>query len=253
MRLMTIQRPAADSACLRSNESKRRRKTIMSRLKGFRSRKTIFSLMAILLLVGSIATVVSLQPSALQSQQPSNLQGVAGLPGGGEDADLYAADPAKVSGESAQLTGIEDYWYTRVSYPTGQYDGRWLLQAAQQDSRVQEQVPAGRAAYTKGNSPLSLDPNSWTALGPQPLQMDGCLNCFAYGHVSGRVNDIRIDPVTPNVAYIAPVGGGVWKTTNCCSATTTWTPMTDSPLISTVSVDDLSIDPSDHNTIYVGT
>ena len=49
------------------------------------------------------------------------------------------------------------------------------------------------------------------------------------------------------------IGGGVWKTTNCCSSNTTWTVTTDDPLISTIAVDTLSIDPADHNTIYAGT
>ena len=49
------------------------------------------------------------------------------------------------------------------------------------------------------------------------------------------------------------VGGGVWKTTNCCSTTTTWTVTTDDPLISAIDIDTLTIDPNDHNTIYAGT
>ena len=55
------------------------------------------------------------------------------------------------------------------------------------------------------------------------------------------------------MAYSGAVGGGVWKTTNCCSATTTWTVVTDDPLISTTAIDTLAIDPSNHNTIYAGT
>src|SRR5206468_2809730 len=65
------------------------------------------------------------------------------------------------------------------------------------------------------------------------------------------------DPLTPPtgsiVAYAASNGGGVWKSTNCCSATTTWTAVTDDPLISTITIDTLTIDPNDHNTIYAGT
>ncbi|MEO8288123.1 MAG: S-layer homology domain-containing protein [Chloroflexota bacterium] len=227
----------------------------MFRANGSKSRTPIFLLAALLLIIGTAAAVVRWQPSALPAQQPSALQGVAGQIGGGaeEAAEQYAADPGKVSGESAQLNSIEDYWHTRVSYPTGKFDGRWLLAAAEQDKNVQERVPAGSTNYRPGEAPVSLDPNSWTSLGPQPLQSDGCTGCYSYGHVSGRVNDIEVDPVDHTVAYLAPVGGGIWKTTNCCSASTTFTPMTDSPLISTVLVDDLSIDPNDHNTIYAGT
>ena len=133
--------------------------------------------------------------------------------GEAEEAEEYAADPGKMSGESAALHSIEDYWLTRISYPTGNFDTRWVVEAAEQDRSVQERVPAGTVTYsTEGSaSPLSLDPNAWTALGPKPLQSDGCINCYSYGHVSGRVNDIEIDPVNPTVAYLIPVGGGVCR------------------------------------------
>src|SRR5205814_8284734 len=53
--------------------------------------------------------------------------------------------------------------------------------------------------------------------------------------------------------YLCAGGGGVWKTTNCCSNSTTWSVVTDDPLISTTAIDSVTIDPSDHNTIYAGT
>src|SRR5205814_4913579 len=53
--------------------------------------------------------------------------------------------------------------------------------------------------------------------------------------------------------YLCAGGGGVWKTTNCCSNSTTWSVVTDDPLISTTAIDSVTIDPSDHNTVYAGT
>jgi len=87
--------------------------------------------------------------------------------------------------------------------------------------------------------------------------MTGCSGCFNYTTTEGRVNAIAVDPTTTVngsiVAYIGAVGGGVWKTTNCCSASTTWTVVTDDPLISTTAIDTVVIDPNDHNTVYAGT
>src|SRR5437763_2650822 len=87
--------------------------------------------------------------------------------------------------------------------------------------------------------------------------MTGCSCFFDYTTTEGRFNAIAIDPTTTVngsiVAYVGPVGGGVWKTTNCCSDTTTWTVVTDDPLISTTAIDSVVIDPNDHNTIYAGT
>ena len=73
------------------------------------------------------------------------------------------------------------------------------------------------------------------------------------GPVSGRVTAIVVDPVIPNVAYIGTAGGGIWKSTNCCTATTTWTSVTDDPLIGTTAIGDIAIDPANHNIVYATT
>ncbi|MBK8464725.1 MAG: carboxypeptidase regulatory-like domain-containing protein [Chloracidobacterium sp.] len=154
---------------------------------------------------------------------------------------------------------VEEFWNDRLTYPTGRFDPKWLREAVQQDAQVERAVPAGIqiAAENRAASPLALDPNSFTALGPKPKRMTGCAGCYDYGVTQGRVNAIAIDPTTTTqgsiVAYIASNGGGVWKTTNCCSAATTWTSMTDDPLVSTTGVGTLAIDPNNHDTIYAGT
>jgi hypothetical protein len=159
-----------------------------------------------------------------------------------------------VPNDGPRLLSQEEYWFERVTYPTGRFDQRWLLRAAEQDRLVARGVPEGRVIYTRApESPLALDPTRFTSLGPQPLQSNGCLGCFQYGRVAGRSNVIAIDPVTPNVAYLGSDGGGVWKTTNCCSAATSWTAVTDEPTLSTIAIGDLTLDPNDHNVVYAGT
>src|SRR5436189_3191899 len=155
-------------------------------------------------------------------------------------------------GEVDELDDMELDWHNRVTYPTGRFDPEWVRQAAAQDAQVARSVPSGLQA-THDNPAVTLSPNSFTALGPQPLNMIGCSGCFNYQKTEGRVNDIAIDPVTTNVAYIATVGGGVWKTTNCCGSTTSWTAVTDDPLLATIGIDTITIDPNNHNTIYAGT
>ncbi|HEV2731172.1 MAG TPA: hypothetical protein VGV15_14160, partial [Terriglobales bacterium] len=65
------------------------------------------------------------------------------------------------------------------------------------------------------------------------------------------------DPTTTTpgsiVAYLGSVGGGVWKTANCCTSATSWSVVTNDPLLATISIDSLTIDPQNHNTIYAGT
>ncbi|HMI99590.1 MAG TPA: hypothetical protein VK488_07150, partial [Gaiellaceae bacterium] len=155
----------------------------------------------------------------------------------------YVPVPGSEKGE--QFAAMDSYWNDRLTYPTGRFNPAWLRHAARQDARIPSRVPS-RAGVA-----------NWTALGPQPERMDGCTGCYNYHKTEGRLNAIVVDPTTTSngsiVAYAASVGGGVWKTTNCCSTSTTWTVTTDDPLLSTITIDTLALDPADHNTIYAGT
>src|SRR5205085_743566 len=171
------------------------------------------------------------------------------------DLPTLAENPQK---EAADLNSLEQYWSDRVTYPTGNFDPAWVRQAADQDALVLRGVPAGHFPTNKGNgSGSTFSTTNFTSLGPKPAHMTGCSGCFDYTTTEGRINEIVFDPTTTTngsiVAFAGSVGGGVWKTTNCCSATTTWNVVTDDPLISTISIDTLTIDPSNHNTIYAGT
>jgi photosystem II stability/assembly factor-like uncharacterized protein len=63
----------------------------------------------------------------------------------------------------------------------------------------------------------------------------------------GRTKAITGVPGNPHVFYMAPVNGGVWKTTD---AGRTWTPIFDDQ--PTGSVGSIAVAPSDPNVIYVG-
>ena len=162
-------------------------------------------------------------------------------------------------GKANELDRLEVEWHNRLTYPTGFFDPAWVRRAAETDDAIARSIPLGLRAKNldKTNGTLALDPEGFTSLGPQPLRMTGCSSCYDYNFATGRVNDIVIDPTTTTqgsiVAYAATVGGGVWKTTNCCSSSTSWSAVTDDPLLSTISIDTLTIDPNDHNTIYAGT
>jgi hypothetical protein len=159
--------------------------------------------------------------------------------------------------EADGLAQLEQYWHDRLTYPTGRFDPAWVRVAAAQHDRMTSGVPAGQHLKLNLANPNALSTTNFTALGPQPLRMTGCSGCFDYTKTEGRVNVIAVDPTTTTngsiVAYSGAVGGGVWKTTNCCSNSTTWTVVTDDPLISTTAIDTITIDPSNHNTIYAGT
>ena len=138
-----------------------------------------------------------------------------------EDIPRYMPVP----GEKADdLARIEMAWHDRLTYPTGRFDPEWVRQAAAQDALISRELPLGIKAeklLDRSGAPLVLNPNAFTALGPAPERMTGCSGCYDYGITQGRVNTIVVDPTTTTngsiVAYIGTVGGGVWKTTNCCS------------------------------------
>jgi hypothetical protein len=186
---------------------------------------------------------------------------VAGMPPRTAEAERarYMPVPGE-RGETAALNRLEALWHDRLTYPTGLFDPAWVRAAALADRLVPRAIPGGLPRFPSGVSDgaLAMSTSEWTALGPQPLYMSSCSGCYDYGLTSGRVNALAIDPTTTTpgsiVAYAATVGGGVWKTTNCCTAATTWSVTTDNdPLIATTSVDTVTIDPNDHNTIYAGT
>jgi hypothetical protein len=176
----------------------------------------------------------------------------------GSERERYMPVPGGDSRDEAlRLAELEQYWHDRLTYPTGRFDPAWLRAAAAQHARMTSGVPAGEHLKVDLANPNALSTTNFTALGPQPERMTGCSGCFDYTTTEGRINTIAIDPTTTVngsiVAYSGAVGGGVWKTTNCCSASTTWTVVTDDPLISTTAIDTITIDPSNHNTVYAGT
>ena len=66
--------------------------------------------------------------------------------------------------------------------------------------------------------------------------------------MSGRIADIAIHPDDPSTWYVAVGSGNVWKTEN---AGTTWKPIFDDQ--GSYSIGALALDPSNPNTVWVGT
>jgi len=65
---------------------------------------------------------------------------------------------------------------------------------------------------------------------------------------SGRIADFAVNPEKPHEYYVAVASGGVWKTTN---NGTTWSPIFDAQ--GSYSIGCVSLDPSNPNTVWVGT
>jgi hypothetical protein len=209
-------------------------------------------LITFLLLAGVLFTGVwaLTQPSRLSPETELARQAQADALGL-EGLDRMAYMSPSVAGEEEEdvATTLEmgDFWGIRVSYPTGIFDPNWYVEAAKEDRQMATGLPAGTPTDVRESGGGNLDPTQFTSLGPEPL------DSRSFFDAAGRTNVIVVDPVNNNVAYAGSDGGGVWKTTNCCDANTTWSATTDDPIIFSNAIGDLHIDPNDHNTIYAGT
>jgi len=67
-------------------------------------------------------------------------------------------------------------------------------------------------------------------------------------YVSGRITDVVMHHTDLQTIYAASASGGVWKSSD---AGGNWIPITDD--LPSLSIGDIALDPSDKNTIYVGT
>src|SRR6266536_6214606 len=207
------------------------------------------------LAVGAVVlSAVVVTAAGLVLDRPTHSDGASAL-----QAALYSpggSEPGEVS-----LTKVEQYWQSRLTYPTGRFDQRWALSAVKQAKRIKSGIPAGHYRGRRGSGRLgshgTQSINALAAarsLGPQPQISTGCqAPCFTFGTVSGRVSAIAFDPAHTNVAYLAQDGGGIWKTTNCCTPFTTWTVTTDGPTVGTTTTDDVTVDPNNSNVVYAAT
>jgi hypothetical protein len=174
---------------------------------------------------------------------------------GNAAAAPYSAGAAVSRIGEASLTQVEQFWQHRATYPTGRFDARWVLDAARQATHVKSGVPAGTYRPVRGKARSAKALGVARSLGPQPQESTGCqAPCFTFGLVSGRVSAIAFTPGSPSIAYLAQDGGGIWKTTNCCTPATTWTVTTDNPAtVKTTTVDDVTVDPNHPSTVYAAT
>jgi photosystem II stability/assembly factor-like uncharacterized protein len=83
---------------------------------------------------------------------------------------------------------------------------------------------------------------NWVSLGPTPGYY------FSYGNISSRVVTGAYHPTDPNILYIGPANGGVWKSTD---GGINWNPLTDYE--ASLSMGAIAIDPVNPNIVYAGT
>src|SRR5437763_3906794 len=140
------------------------------------------------------------------------------------------------------------------NYDNRAYPKNWIDAA--------QQIAAANAA----NAIAALSPalaTAWTEVGPSGVPADALVagesTAATAGTIySGRTTAIAVSPTctaSSCTVFIGAAGGGVWKTTNALAATPTWTPSngTGAGAIPSNAIGSIVFDPSNANTIYVGT
>jgi hypothetical protein len=119
--------------------------------------------------------------------------------------------------------------------------------AASESAKIQRQLRARQLGLAPA-APFAA--TEWVSLGPTnaPKQY----NFFEVASVdSGRVSDIVLHPLNPDIVYVSTSGGGVWKTFNFLSATgATWSPISDT--LPNLAVGALALDSQRPDTLYLG-
>jgi hypothetical protein len=88
---------------------------------------------------------------------------------------------------------------------------------------------------------LNAAATTWQSIGPAGIDANGTT-------YSGRVNGMAVSASNPDIVYLTAAGGGAWKSTN---DGVTWSPLTTDACLNISA--SIAIDPSDANTVYVGT
>jgi photosystem II stability/assembly factor-like uncharacterized protein len=83
---------------------------------------------------------------------------------------------------------------------------------------------------------------TWVSLGPTPGSYPG------YGNISSRIVTGTYHPTNPNIIYIGPANGGVWKSID---AGVNWQPLTDTQ--PSLAMGAIVLDPANPNIVYAGT
>ncbi|HLW53408.1 MAG TPA: Ig-like domain-containing protein [Candidatus Angelobacter sp.] len=113
-----------------------------------------------------------------------------------------------------------------------------------------EQVLRQKRAQSGAAGASSVGPAViWNALGPDPIP-NGQVQSGAEIPVSGRITALAIDPTdsTGNTVYVGAAQGGVYRTTD---GGATWTALMDNA--QSLSIGSLTLDPTDHTVLFVGT
>ncbi|WP_423223879.1 hypothetical protein [Candidatus Amarolinea aalborgensis] len=177
-----------------------------------------------LLLILTFLPMRTLDQAPTRAASSSTFQTIA--PNGDLSRERFKSD----AGEGAEIADYFQYRFDQMKDASGAIPDGAQMKALAQRATMERQRANGLRPYVVG-----IDNLSWTNSGP--------------GNVGGRIRAIL--PISAATVFVGGVSGGIWKTTNCCSTSTTWTPLND--FLANLAVSSLILDPTDANVMYAGT
>jgi hypothetical protein len=88
----------------------------------------------------------------------------------------------------------------------------------------------------------------WLPLGPSPIPNGQTLGTSPEAPVSGRVSAIAVDPINPDIVYVGPAQGGIFRSLD---GGHTWRSLFLGA--KNFAIGSITVDPKDHDTVIVGT
>ena len=184
------------------------------------------------LMLFSLFLVLSTQLSACGTQRlpPEMLAEQLG------QGEIFLIRPGEVQEEALEeAANIEAYFQYRFDQMKDSGgtipDGALMAALATRAEMEAAQKPEAPADIEVAG----IDSGSWTAAGP--------------GNIGGRIRAVL--PIDASTVFIGGVSGGIWKTTNCCTNSTTWTAVND--FMANLAISSLIVDPTNANVMYAGT
>ena len=143
------------------------------------------------------------------------------------DNSIYTSAPDEVKERKAFA---REWWFMEQrSYPGQLIPGNAYLNAIRQ-----------RDELRTANG--TVENITWVSLGPTPGSYPG------YGNISSRIVTGTYHPTNPNIIYIGPANGGVWKSTD---NGVNWQPLTDDQ--PSLAMGSIVLDPVNPDIVYAGT
>ena len=166
-----------------------------------------------------------------------------------KDVDADAAPkgrdllPEKEDENGTDYYEAYQYYLQQRAYPNDTID--WRAYSAALTHR--EQMPVAQIGQAGGAAHPNGLVGQWQFVGPNNLPVPYQIY-YGVGPLNGRIGAIAYDQTVAGTYYIGTAGGGLWRTTDSGA---TWTPLSDG--WTSLQTSSIAIDPTNHNTLYVGT